>query len=265
MSGSFREVETVFQSLRRQFRDKEISRREFIDRLKKLRLRDSQGRFWMIGAQSGKWYFFDGRDWVLSNPPADDSGRMKCLNCGLENEGGAEVCSRCGESLREKEQASGGAEEAPRDEEVFFKSPKENFVLSRLNASSVFFFSGGTGLILGLVLGVFAGASDFFSEAAKSLPDALGTLQGTLMGGIVFAALGGLLGFALLGGSGISKLISLTPSQQWWGIPNHSRPRPSEREKRQKTPLGAALQPGQCMGDLPDRNGFVIRRITPGA
>ncbi len=200
MMSAFKDVETAFQSLRRQFREKEISRREFIDRLKKLRLRDSQGRFWMIGAKSGNWYFFDGRDWVISDPPSEDSGRAKCLSCGWENEGGTDACVRCGESLREKKPASSReAEASPLDEVVLFETPQENFLLRRLSAASLFFFSGGTGLILGIILGAFAGASDFFSEIAKILPDALSTLQGTLMGGIVFAAVGGLLGFGLLG------------------------------------------------------------------
>jgi len=200
MSRSFKEVETSFQSLRRQFRKKEISRREFIDRLKKLRLRDSQGRFWMIGAQSGKWYFFDGRDWVPSDPPADDPVRWSCPSCGLEYEAGAQTCARCGESLKGKETAGGlGAEAVPFAEEIILKGPQENFILRRLSASSLFFFSGGTGLVLGLVLGAFSGASDFFSGMAQFLPEALGTLQGTLMGGIVFAVLGGMLGFFLLG------------------------------------------------------------------
>ena len=217
MRSSFNDVETAFRSLRRQFREKEISRREFIDRLKKLRLRDSQGRFWMIGAQSGKWYFFDGRDWVQSDPPSEDSGRPKCPSCGLENERGADACARCGESLREKEAAcpscgmplqnsdqkcpscSQAAEASPLDEEVLLRVPKENTVLRRLSAPSLFFFSGGTGFILGVILGAFAGASDFFSGIASFVPEPLVTLQGTLMGGLLYAALGGLLGFVLLG------------------------------------------------------------------
>ena len=220
MSSSFRDVETAFQSLRRQFREKAISRREFIDRLKKLRLRDSQGRFWMIGAQSGKWYFFDGRDWVPSDPPAEFSGKVKCFSCGLENDGDAEACARCGEPLKEKETAcprcgmplqspyqkcpscSPEAKASPLEEEVLSRTTQEDFVLRRLSAASLFFFSGGTGLILGILIGAFAGASDFFSGMAKVLPDALAMLQGTLMGGIVFAALGGLLGFAVLGAIG---------------------------------------------------------------
>jgi len=204
MSSSFKDVETAFRSLRRQFREKEISRREFIDRLKKLRLRDSQGRFWMIGAQSGKWYYFDGQDWVLSDPPPEYSGRMKCLSCGQENEGGAATCSSCGESLIEEGEAADNreAEEPPLEEEALLRTPKENFVLRRLSATSLFFFSGGTGLVLGLILGAFAGASDFFSEMAQALPNSMSALHGTLMGGIVFAVVGGLLGFVLLGAIG---------------------------------------------------------------
>src|SRR4030065_634369 len=144
MSDTFKDTERAFQSLRRQFRGKEISRREFIDRLKKRRLRDSLGRFWMIGAQSGKWYFFDGRDWVVSDPPSEDSGRVKCLGCGVENESDGEAGAGCGEPLKEKAAACNREGEAsPLDEEILFKTPRENFVLRRLGASSLFFFSGG--------------------------------------------------------------------------------------------------------------------------
>src|SRR4030042_6719880 len=139
MSDTFKDTERAFQSLRRQFRGKEIPRREFIDRLKKLRLRDSQGRVWMIGAQSGKWYFFDGSDWVLSDPPPEDPGRMKCLSCGLENEGGAVICAGCGESLIEEgEAAAGRGAGGPQlDEENLSTTRRENFVLRRLSASSL--------------------------------------------------------------------------------------------------------------------------------
>jgi len=217
MSSPFKDVEVSFRVLRRQFREKEISRREFIDRLKKLRLRDDQGRFWMIGAQSSKWYYFDGKEWVRSEPPSEQAKKVKCLACGLENEPGAEFCERCGESLIEEavcpscgaklESAfqkcpacSQESEASPFAEEVFLKAKeKENFVFRRLSPISFFFFSGGTGLILGVILGAFAGGSGYFSGMAKALPEFLATLQGTLMGGIIFAGLGGVLGFALMG------------------------------------------------------------------
>ncbi|MFZ2053809.1 MAG: zinc ribbon domain-containing protein [Candidatus Aminicenantales bacterium] len=217
MSKSFGEVETAFLTLRRKFRSNEISRREFIDQLKKLRLRDSQGRFWMIGAQSGKWYFFDGREWVQSAPPEEEAPKVKCLSCGLENAASAEICERCGESLEVKETVcpgcgtplenpfqkcpacSRGAEASPAAEEVLFKSAADNSVLRRLNPASLFIFSGATGLVLGIIAGAVIGAAGFFPGMAKSLPDFLSTLHGTLMGGIIYAVMGGLLGFALLG------------------------------------------------------------------
>ncbi|HUU37361.1 MAG TPA: zinc ribbon domain-containing protein [Candidatus Desulfaltia sp.] len=217
MSNSFGEVETAFLTLRRKFRSNEISRREFIDQLKKLRLRDSQGRFWMIGAQSGKWHFFDGREWVQSSPPEEEAPKVKCLSCGLENTAGAKTCERCGESLKVKETVcprcgtplensfqkcpacSRGAEASPPAEEVLFKTAADNSVLRRLNPASLLMFSGGAGLILGVILGAVIGAAGFFPGMAKSLPDFLSTLHGTLMGGIIYAVMGGLLGFALLG------------------------------------------------------------------
>jgi hypothetical protein len=249
MSSQFKEVETAFQTLRRQFRDKEISRREFIDRLKKLRLRDSQGRFWMIGAQSGKWYYFDGRDWVPSEPPAEFSEKVKCFGCGLENDAEAEDCARCGEPLKEKPSACprcGTSLKSPYqrcpscspeagasvfEEGVLPGAAKEDFVLRRLNPSSLFFFSGGTGLILGILLGAFAGASGFLSGIAKSLPDSLALLQGTLMGGIVFAAMGGVLGFIVLGGIGALQAFLFNSISGVLGGFRMSFDHPIERDK----------------------------------
>lgn len=217
MSHSFGEVEAAFLGLRRKFRSNEISRREFIDQLKKLRLRDSQGRFWMIGAQSGKWYFFDGREWVQSAPPREEAPQVKCLSCGLQNPGAAETCDRCGESLKEKEAAcqrcgtpldhpfqkcpacNRAAETSPLAEEDVFEPARDNSVLRRLSPGSLFVFGGGTGLILGIIIGAVFGASGFIPELAEALPDLLSTLHGTLMGGIVYAVMGGILGFAVCG------------------------------------------------------------------
>jgi hypothetical protein len=234
MSSSFREVETAFQFLRRQFREKEISRPEFIDRLKKLRLKDSQGRFWMIGAQSGKWYFFDGRDWVASNPPSEGPALHSCPSCGLENEPDAETCAGCGERLRGEDRSAGGAAEATLDEEALLHGSRENFVLRRLNASSFFFFSGGTGLVLGLILGAFSGASGFFSGMSAYLPESLGMLKGTLMGGIVFAGLGGLLGFLLWGAIGWLQALLFNAVSALAGGFRVTLDRAPEKEKEER-------------------------------
>ena len=70
MADQFREVEETFKVLREKFNDRKISQREFIDTLKQLRIKDAEGRFWMIGAQTGKWYYFEGSDWVQAEPPS---------------------------------------------------------------------------------------------------------------------------------------------------------------------------------------------------
>jgi hypothetical protein len=254
MSGSFRDVEASFQSLRRRFRDKEISRREFIDQLKKMRLRDSQGRFWMIGAQSGRWYFFDGQDWVQSDPPSEGSGRGRCPACGLEIEGGAETCAGCGALLREKASCptrgaslpglnhgcpscGGESESSLLEAEILSQAPRMDFVVRRLRPAPVFLFGGGTGLLFGLVLGVFAGASGFFSGMAGRLPDALGMLQGTLMGGVVFAVLGGLLGFLALGMVGfLLALLFNALAAILGGFPVNLERSPLNRKGSEKAP-----------------------------
>jgi hypothetical protein len=217
MSNAFGETEAAFLALRRKFRSNEISRREFIDQLKTLRLRDAQGRFWMIGAQSGKWYFFDGREWVQSSPPREEAPKVRCPDCGKENASEADTCARCGGSLKVRETVcprcgtpldspsqkcpacSRGAVDSPAAEETLFSAAAGHSLLRRLSPASLFIFSGGTGLVLGIILGGIIGAAGFLPALAASLPDFLSTLHGTLMGGIIYAVMGGLIGFGLLG------------------------------------------------------------------
>jgi hypothetical protein len=101
MTKTFKEVESEFSELKRQFRLKMISEREFKDRLKTLRLNDDNGRCWTIGARTGKWYYFDGEKWVESKPPSFQDGRAICIYCGYENDLEAEVCEYCGGNIDE--------------------------------------------------------------------------------------------------------------------------------------------------------------------
>jgi len=235
MSRPFNDVESTFRLLQRRFRDNEISRREFIDQLKKLRLRDDQGRVWMIGAQTGRWYYFDGREWVQSEPPADETIRPECPSCGKENEEGAETCAGCGEPLRPREAVCpncGARLESPfqkcpacnreagatpyAEEGIFAarESARGSFILKRISPLSLFSLAGGAGIILGIVAGAFAGASEQFSGLARRLPDFLGSLHGTLMGGIMFGVMGGAAGllFAGLLGYLLALLFNLIAS-----------------------------------------------------
>src|SRR5688572_18539660 len=47
----------------------QLSDQEFKHELEKLRFQDPHGRWWMIGAQSGRWYYYDGARWLLGDPP----------------------------------------------------------------------------------------------------------------------------------------------------------------------------------------------------
>ncbi len=256
MSRAFREVENAFQVLRQRFRDREISRREFIDQLKKLRLRDDQGRFWMIGAQTGRWYYFDGKEWVQAEPPADSAVRQKCTACGQENEEGAATCARCGESLERAAAlcpscaaklespfqkcpaCSWEAEAVPYAEEALFKGREkrgDTFLLRRLGPLSMFTAFGGLGLVLGIGAGAFAGASGSLSGFAARLPEFLSTLHGTLMGGILFGVAGGIAGFILTGlvGCLLALLFNVTASVSG-GIRVSAR-QPSESPEEKKS------------------------------
>ncbi len=47
----------------------QIQEEEFKQDLERLRFQDGHGRWWMIGAQSGRWYYYDGARWLLGEPP----------------------------------------------------------------------------------------------------------------------------------------------------------------------------------------------------
>lgn len=102
MEKSFSQVNEAFEALKSRFQAGEISRQDFIEGMKKLRIRDDEGRFWMIGAQTGKWYFFDGKDWIQSEPPSQAAKAAICIYCGFENRIDATSCARCGGTIGEE-------------------------------------------------------------------------------------------------------------------------------------------------------------------
>ncbi|HJX39585.1 MAG TPA: tetratricopeptide repeat protein [Anaerolineae bacterium] len=70
----FGDVENRFRALRKQLDSGEIGEREFEAELRRLQVLDEEGRYWMIGAQSGLWYYYDGEKWVQAEPPAKGAG-----------------------------------------------------------------------------------------------------------------------------------------------------------------------------------------------
>jgi len=178
----------------------------------------------MIGAQSGKWYFFDGKDWIQADPPSFQDKKSICVYCGFENKLEAEVCARCGGSLAEGPALCPkcgsqlqkpfmtcprcGTKEAPAAVEAVAAAPrtavvtmewKGAYVLRSFQPTSAFFFGGILGLLLGVIGGAFAGATGYFKSSLTFLPSSIADFQGKLVGGAVFGVLGGVIGFLALG------------------------------------------------------------------
>lgn len=66
-----KEMERRFYELKGMFDVGAIEEDEFQSEIEKLRFQDGEGRWWMIGAQSGKWYVYDGMRWIPSRPPGE--------------------------------------------------------------------------------------------------------------------------------------------------------------------------------------------------
>jgi hypothetical protein len=221
MDAMFKQAEETFQRLKSQLRSGEVSRREFLDELKKLQLKDDQGRLWMIGSQSGKWYYLKGKDWVQSEPPAAKENKAVCAYCGFENKSQATICARCGGGIGEYADICpkcgsklvpplyecpecGKQETAPRLVQDTATLPMRRtermiFVARGLKALSFLFFGGTLGLLAGILIGAFVGATSAWPGVVGALPSFFLESQGKLIGAIVFSASFGIFGFIALG------------------------------------------------------------------
>jgi len=198
MNKPFKEVEEEFSLLKQEFKTKKISEREFKERLKKLRLKDEEGRSWTIGAQSGQWYYFDGQNWIESLPPSVQKGKAICIYCGYENdlEDESQECPYCAQ----KEKLS-----LRMEEEVLDPYEQENgklYIFRSINLLSFLFFWGAAGLVLGIISGALIGVAKRYVETIQFFPEFLKALHGKLLGGVVFGFFGGVLGFVLLAVAG---------------------------------------------------------------
>jgi hypothetical protein len=236
MDDQFKHVEREFKQLRDEFKRKRLSEPDFKKKLKELRLQDKDGRFWTIGAQTGRWYYFDGNDWTESKPPSLEDKRAICVRCGFENDLENEACSYCGESLMESREIEGEedfscptcgksldkysffcpdcnnkeeAEEAEKTwepmEDIELETPqeedteREEQALRSIQPFSMALFFGSLGLLAGIILGAFAGATDILPGVIRILPPFLSELHGSLIGGLFYGLFGGIFGFIEVG------------------------------------------------------------------
>ena len=218
MKNNFRDAEDSFEKLKKEFRQGEISRTEFINRLKELRLKDDEGKFWMIGAQTGKWYYYDGKNWIRADPPSLMERKAICIYCGYENSLEDNVCASCGESLskEEKKDTTGSISDRMSFSE---RNNDEYFIFRSVNPVSFLLFNGIVGLIVGLIFGAFTGVAEYFPSIIKMMPLFLQELHGKLFGSIFYSLLGGVAGFILFGIVGfLAAIIINTVSSMVGGI-----------------------------------------------
>lgn len=69
LAQRFNDVEQSVQVLRRKYTAGTISGDQLRAELRKLMILDGTGSWWMIGLESDRWYKYNGKDWVQSNPP----------------------------------------------------------------------------------------------------------------------------------------------------------------------------------------------------
>ena len=67
----FQRVEDEYYRLKGKYATGRLTEAEFDLALRDLMFQDSQGRYWMVGADTGEWYASNGGTWVKAHPPAD--------------------------------------------------------------------------------------------------------------------------------------------------------------------------------------------------
>ena len=60
----FTETEAQFRQLKAQYNAGDLSETDFKARLQDLMIQDEQGRWWMVGYETGQWYVHDEEKWV---------------------------------------------------------------------------------------------------------------------------------------------------------------------------------------------------------
>ncbi len=68
VSANFQRAEDEYFKLKGQATMGRITHEQFEAKLRELMVQDTQGRYWMIGADTGKWYVHNGQAWVEAQP-----------------------------------------------------------------------------------------------------------------------------------------------------------------------------------------------------
>ncbi|MCX7973131.1 MAG: hypothetical protein N3B16_01335 [Candidatus Aminicenantes bacterium] len=205
-----------FNRLKQLYHEGKLSQREFVAELKRLRVKDYEGKYWTIGAQSGRWYYFNGLHWVQAEPPVRDEIDQEGLDSELLRENSAFL------GRNEPEEVGGISESlliSPEEASLNLISKeieprKQKYLLVALPLAPTALFFGGLGLIFGIIAGAIAGSTQFFLDSLSFLPLFLQEIMGKLTGGVILAVGGGLTGFIAgsIAGFLLAFLFNLTSS-----------------------------------------------------
>lgn len=72
MERNIAELERRYQALLGDYRSGKIDESAFTAEIDKLQFQDNLGRYWMIGAQTGAWHYYDGQNWRQADPNEAD-------------------------------------------------------------------------------------------------------------------------------------------------------------------------------------------------
>ncbi|MFN8454374.1 MAG: LysM peptidoglycan-binding domain-containing protein [Anaerolineae bacterium] len=72
-NNSIEALEQRYQILYGDYQAGKIDEAMFIAEVDKLQFQDQRSRFWMIGAQSGNWHYYDGQNWQQADPRDADN------------------------------------------------------------------------------------------------------------------------------------------------------------------------------------------------
>lgn len=68
----FEQAERKINVLRQRYQAGYLTREELQKELRNLMILDDEGHWWMLGLESNRWYYYDGRDWIPGTPPGYD-------------------------------------------------------------------------------------------------------------------------------------------------------------------------------------------------
>jgi LysM repeat protein len=70
---NIRSLEQRYQTLRQDFEAGNLDETAFVAEVDKLQFQDGYGRYWMLGAKTGSWHYYDGQAWHQADPYQADS------------------------------------------------------------------------------------------------------------------------------------------------------------------------------------------------